>query len=166
MSIQSVNGQPFDPNATYGVVTNDFLAAGGDTYYALATSGTVVDTGTPMDVAVMDYIVSQLNGKITAEKYGAADGRISIVSAPVVEPEPEPAPEPEPTPEPAPEPDPTPAPTEGASYTVKAGDNLSHIAKALLGSAQQWRAIYEANKDTIKDPNLIYIGQVLVIPAA
>lgn len=166
VSIQSVNGQPFDPSATYGVVTNDFLAAGGDTYYALATSGTVVDTGTPMDVAVMDYIVSQLDGKITTEKYGAADGRISIVSTPVAEPEPEPAPEPAPAPAPEPEPEPAPAPAEGASYTVKAGDSLSQIAKEYYGSYAEWKLIYEANKADIKDPNLIYIGQVLVIPAA
>ena len=52
----------------------------------------------------------------------------------------------------------------GRSYTVKAGDSLSKIAKALTGDLQNWKAIYEANKDTIKDPNVIHAGQVLRIP--
>lgn len=50
-------------------------------------------------------------------------------------------------------------------YIVKAGDNLTAIAKALLGDAKHWKAIYEANKSTIgHDPNLIRIGQKLTIP--
>lgn len=49
------------------------------------------------------------------------------------------------------------------TYTVKAGDNLSAIAKALLGSANQWRTLYEWNKDIIANPDLIYIGQELKI---
>ncbi|HEX5819183.1 MAG TPA: LysM peptidoglycan-binding domain-containing protein [Gemmatimonadales bacterium] len=52
----------------------------------------------------------------------------------------------------------------GRSYTVKAGDSLSKIAKALTGDLNNWKAIYEANKDTIKDPNVIHAGQVLRIP--
>lgn len=78
VSIESVNGKDFDPKATYGVVTNDFLAAGGDTYYALATSGKVVDTGTPLDEAVMEYITTQLDGKVTAQTYGQSAGRITV----------------------------------------------------------------------------------------
>lgn len=69
VTITSINGQPFDENATYAVVTNDFLAAGGDTYYAFSVS-TVMDTGTPMDEAVIAYITDVLGGTITAEAYG------------------------------------------------------------------------------------------------
>ena len=47
---------------------------------------------------------------------------------------------------------------------MKAGDTLSLIAKALTGDLNNWKAIYEANKDTIKDPNVIRPGQVLRIP--
>ncbi len=56
--------------------------------------------------------------------------------------------------------------TPGRTYTVVKGDSLSKIAKALLGDAQKWRAIYEANKDIIKNPDLIHPGQVLKIPAS
>ena len=55
-------------------------------------------------------------------------------------------------------------PKEERSYTVVKGDSLSKIAKALMGDARKWRAIYEANKDTIKNPDLIYPGQVIKIP--
>jgi nucleoid-associated protein YgaU len=57
-----------------------------------------------------------------------------------------------------------PASGGGRSYTVQAGDTLSKIAKALTGDLNNWKAIYEANKDTIKDPNVIRPGQVLRIP--
>ena len=50
------------------------------------------------------------------------------------------------------------------TYTVAKGDSLSKIAKALYGSAGKWKVIYEANKDIIKNPDLIYPGQVLRIP--
>lgn len=51
------------------------------------------------------------------------------------------------------------------SYTVVAGDSLSKIAQRELGDASRWRAIYDANRDTIKDPDLIHPGQVLKMPA-
>lgn len=54
---------------------------------------------------------------------------------------------------------------EVRSYTVVAGDSLSKIAKREYGDAQKWRQIYEANRDQIKDPDLIHPGQVLTIPA-
>jgi len=53
---------------------------------------------------------------------------------------------------------------EAATYTVVKGDNLSKIAQNLLGDAKLWKNIYEANKGTIQNPNLIYVGQVLNIP--
>ena len=49
-------------------------------------------------------------------------------------------------------------------YTVTEGDSLWKIAKEQLGDGSKWTEIYEENKDTIKDPNLIYIGQTLTIP--
>ena len=51
------------------------------------------------------------------------------------------------------------------SYTVKAGDNLSAIARQVYGDASKWTKIYEANKGTIgSNPNLIYPNQVFTIP--
>lgn len=55
---------------------------------------------------------------------------------------------------------------QGRTYTVKPGDSLSRIAKAEYGDANQWRLIFEANRDQIKNPDLIHPGQVLKIPAA
>ena len=75
VTIVSVNGEAFDPEATYAVVTNNFCSAGGDTYNAFAKSTSQFDTGIPMDQAVMAYITEVLNGKITAEAYGAPQGR-------------------------------------------------------------------------------------------
>lgn len=49
-------------------------------------------------------------------------------------------------------------------HTVERGDTLSHIAKQYYGKASRWRAVFEANRDQIDDPDLIRPGQVLVIP--
>jgi nucleoid-associated protein YgaU len=49
-------------------------------------------------------------------------------------------------------------------YTVKKGDYLSKIAKEVYGKANKYDIIFEANKPMLKDPNMIYPGQVLVIP--
>lgn len=51
------------------------------------------------------------------------------------------------------------------TYTVVSGDSLSKIAQREYGRAADWKKIYEANKDTIKDPDLIYPGQTLKIPS-
>ena len=56
VTINSVNGKAFDPNKTYAVVTNNFCAAGGDTYYAFAAASSQFDTGLPLDEVLMDYI--------------------------------------------------------------------------------------------------------------
>ena len=52
------------------------------------------------------------------------------------------------------------------TYTVVAGDTLSKIAKREYGDASKWKHIYEANKDVIKNPDLIYPGQTFKIPDA
>ncbi len=59
---------------------------------------------------------------------------------------------------------PTPEETRAQTYTVKPGDSLSKIAKAIYGDAARWTAIYEANRDSIKNPDLIHPGQVLKLP--
>ena len=52
------------------------------------------------------------------------------------------------------------------TYTVVSGDSLSKIAKKFYGDANQWKKIFDANTDKIKNPDLIHPGQVLAIPAA
>jgi nucleoid-associated protein YgaU len=62
-----------------------------------------------------------------------------------------------------------PAPKDEAvtrTYTVVAGDSLSKIAKKIYGSANRWKEIWEANKDQVKNPDLIHPGQILKIPGA
>lgn len=59
---------------------------------------------------------------------------------------------------------PTPEP-EAVFYTVEKGDTLSKIAKAHYGNAMKYPVIFEANKPLLKDPDKIYPGQVLRIPA-
>ena len=50
------------------------------------------------------------------------------------------------------------------TYTVKSGDTLSKIAKSLLGDANAYMDIFNANRDQLTDPNAIKPGQVLKIP--
>jgi LysM repeat protein len=50
------------------------------------------------------------------------------------------------------------------TYTVKNGDTLWAISKRFYGDATKWPTIYNANTDKIKNPNVIYSGQVLTIP--
>ena len=149
VSVESVNGKDFSLTDTYAVISNDFCAAGGDTYYAFSTA-TVVDTGVALDVALMQFITDELGGTIS-EAYAEPAGRITVVK-PQVQPEPEPEPQPQPEPE--------------GVYTVVRGDNLSKIAYIQYGDSSMWRVIYEANRDLISNPNQIWPGQVLVIPAA
>ena len=94
VTITSINGEPFDPAATYAVVTNNFCAAGGDTYNVFMRAyneGSGFDTGIPMDEAVVAYISDALNGNITAEQYGEPRGAQTQIRAEEPEAEVEPA---------------------------------------------------------------------------
>lgn len=55
---------------------------------------------------------------------------------------------------------------EGQTHVVAKGESLSKIAKQHYGDANQWRRIYEANRDQISNPDLIHPGQKLKIPSA
>lgn len=184
VTIATVGDKVFDEKATYTIATNDFMAAGGDTYYAFAAASVNYDLGIPMDEVLMDYITDELGGTVTAAAYGEPGTRIGIATAapetPAPEPEPEPAPAPEPEPEPAPEPEPEPAPAPapqpepepapapvnpGNTYTVKSGDCLWRIAQNIYGNGARWRVIFDANKAILSNPDSLQIGQVLTIPA-
>lgn len=58
-----------------------------------------------------------------------------------------------------------PVKSSGQNYTVKRGDCLWNIAKRFYGNGSKYKVIYNANRDKIKNPNLIYPNQVLWIPA-
>ena len=49
-------------------------------------------------------------------------------------------------------------------YTVVKGDTLSKIAKQHFGNANAWKQIFEANRDTLDDPDRIFPGQVIKLP--
>ena len=57
-----------------------------------------------------------------------------------------------------------PAAAAGGTYTVVKGDTLSKIAKEFYGNANDYMRIFDANRDQLKDPDKIQIGQVLKIP--
>ena len=73
--INSINGKEFKADDTYAVVTNNFVAGGGDTYYAFAAATAKFDTGIPLDEVVMEYITAELKGVI-GKQYAAPQGRI------------------------------------------------------------------------------------------
>lgn len=75
VSINSINGKEFKVDDTYAVVTNNFVADGGDTYYAFAAATSKFDTGMTLDVAVMEYITKELKGVI-GKQYAEPQGRI------------------------------------------------------------------------------------------
>ena len=75
--INSINGKEFKANEVYAVVTNNFCAAGGDTYYAFKAASAQFDTGIPLDEAVMEYVTTELKGAI-GEQYAAPQGRILL----------------------------------------------------------------------------------------
>ena len=89
VTIESVNGQPFNPDGVYVVVTNNFCAAGGDTYNVFMRAYNDqdhpgFDTGIPMDEAVMDYIYTELGAEI-GDKYAAPRGDQTQVTEPAAE---------------------------------------------------------------------------------
>ncbi len=80
------------------------------------------------------------------------DGRITILTESAEEPDKE-----------VNQPD-EPAVSTAGTYVVMPGDCLWSIAAKMLGSGTKWSAIYEANKDIVKDAGLIYAGQILTLP--
>ncbi|MEM9674617.1 MAG: peptidoglycan-binding protein LysM [Bacteroidota bacterium] len=107
-----------------------------------------------LSVSVDDEVVT-VKGKVDsqahAEKIALALGNVEGVSKVdnQLEVEVPPAAEPEP---------------QATYHTVEKGDSLSKIAKEVYGDPMKYPAIFEANKPMLKDPNLIYPGQVLRIP--
>ena len=151
-----VGGQPLDVNKTYTLASHNYmLKDAGDGYTMFGTKNVKVLQDEVMidNQVLINYIVEKLGGVVGAE-YAAPQGRITIKAAPVVEPQPEPKPEPQP--------EPTPAPT-GDTYTVVAGDCLWNIAYKLYGTGTLYTKLAEANK--LADPYIIYIGQILTVPA-
>ena len=150
--------EPLDLNASYNLAGYNYtLRDLGDGFAMFEGAVNVLDYVMEDYMVLANYVQSFENGVVT----GSAEpqGRITIVDKAAETPE-----EPD---EPAvdPEPDEPEEPAEGDTYVVVAGDSLWKIAREQLGSGARWGEIYEANRDTVSDPSLIFIGQTLIIPA-
>lgn len=132
-----IDGTPVDMEETYMLVTNDFLAAGGDGYTMFEGKEILAYSGLLSEV-LEEYL--RANPEISPE----IEGR--IVALPMAEPPVEPTPEPEPEP-------------ADMAYTVKAGDWLSKIG---MTYGVDWRVLAEYNN--LANPNLIFPGQIIMIP--
>jgi 2',3'-cyclic-nucleotide 2'-phosphodiesterase (5'-nucleotidase family) len=77
VTINSINSKPFDEDETYAVITNDFIAGGGDTYYVFGASTTNIDTGILLYEAVVDYITEELDS-VVGTQYETPQNRIHI----------------------------------------------------------------------------------------
>lgn len=75
VTITDVNGNDFNPDADYVVLSNNFTAAGGDTYYAFKEVTNQFDTSIPLDDALTEYIVDYLNAEVDTT-YENPQGRI------------------------------------------------------------------------------------------
>lgn len=80
VTIQSVGGKAFDPDATYNIVVPDYLTSGGDTYYPLTDPSKVtVHDVDYLDVdAVRNYLREELGGTV-GESYAGTQGRITVL---------------------------------------------------------------------------------------
>lgn len=164
-----VGEEPLDLEKMYTVASIDYLLVQGGSGMSMFPGNEMVKESLYLDSDVLIfYIRDVLNGVIGAEYENPnGTGRITIGSfskveeteeeyqSEVVEEIPEIVEIPE-----------IPEETVNITYIVKSGDNLSYIARDFLGSAQRWDKIYAYNKDIIKNQNMIYVGQVLHLPAA
>ena len=154
-----LGGIEVEDDAVYRVVTNDFMANGGDAYNAFLDAEFVAETLVIRDIWI---------DAIRAEEF--TDHELEDVVV-FVEPDAVPTVE---TTQPTSEttnpeeekvtPETKALPTDTTTYTVVSGDSLYRIARNLLGSGNLWSKIFEANKNIIQNPDRIFIGQELVIP--
>ncbi|WP_442892921.1 transglycosylase family protein [Arthrobacter sp. USHLN218] len=110
----------------------------------------------------------QGGGGAPAPAPAEAPVEVNVAQVPTEAPAPAPAPvqaeAPAPVQAEAPAPAPAVAPVSGETYTVQAGDTLNTIASK-LGVEGGWQALHAANADTVSNPNLIFVDQVLQLPA-
>jgi 5'-nucleotidase / UDP-sugar diphosphatase len=169
-----------DPKKVYGVVSNNYMRAGGDGYSVFATKGqNAYDFGPDLEQVVADYLATHnpykpyLDGRVTQVQTAG-----STVQPEAVQPteklivpsgeKPAAAPAPTtPTPAPTTPPAKNPAPPETvktpSTHVVAAGDTYWVLAKTLYGDAGLWRKLAAANRRI--DPRHLPVGYVLKVPA-
>jgi len=180
----AIGGEALDPDATYVLATNNFLAIGGDGYTMFADYSTSGEFSA-LEEILIGYI--QNNPELVAN--AAIEGRIvaaeavppiAVIALPaelpdgyVVTIEPGtlevtvvPAPEPiVAVDEPVAAPEPVVVVTDSGVYIVVRGDSLYRIAGSRLGNPNRWGEILDANRSLITDPRVIQPGWELRIPS-
>lgn len=150
---------PIDMDKTYVVVTNSFTALGKDGYVTFEKAiqrdpSVKEETHIQYAVPLVELFTKHLNSgelvKPDADSYSIKSVKdwqtepSKVIETPTIES--------------------SDKSVAAKTYTVVRGDNLSKIAKRTLNDGTLWEQIYELNKETIKNPNLIYPGQKIVLP--
>lgn len=133
----------------------------------LPATYTVVNGDTLWAIAAKYYGQGEKWTELVKENNITANGQVEVgqvLRVPVLETEATPVVVAEPTAAPVAEETKTEPVVAGGSYSVVVGDCLWNIAVAKYNDGYKWTKIYEANKQMIADPDMIYPGQALVIP--
>lgn len=158
---RQVIGEPARPetNDTWAKAAIDYLIASGYSPTLAQQAISRMMSGaqlTPQEKALADIAMIKLGSPPGA--LSPTEKNVPINPPVIALPTPKP-PAPKPVPKPAPKP--VPSPAKVRTYRVVRGDNLTKIGRKY---GKTWQQIFNANKDKIKNPNLIYPGQVLKIP--
>ena len=159
----SIGGSPIDPDATYSFTTNDYLVSGGDGYTMFAEYPDL-SYGGALDEIVTEYISANPDyAEQPAGRIVAVNDEVTIDNQPVpvttddaVSPDEKDFAEEKDLKE----------PLARQAYVVEKGDSLWRIAQKELGDGFRWTEIYKINQDEILFPDILEVGQVLILPAA
>ena len=149
----SVDGEPLVLDKTYTLASINYLLKDGGGGLSMLQDNPLLQDSVMLDnAALIKYVTEHLDGVIGQEYANPrGQGRITIVNQPASADVDQPQSEP--------------APVVSNDYTVLPGDTLWSIAATKLGQGNLWEQIYQLNQASIPNPDLIYIGQELKLPA-
>lgn len=165
VSIGEIRAMAAEGQLTADVVKNAMFAAADDIETKFSnmpkTWGQIWIGMKNKALSIFNPILNKVNQVANSEKFTQVTN--GVTKTVTIQPAPTPATKPTATVEP-PKRETSQAPKQ-STYTVKSGDCLWNIAKKYLGDGSRYNEIYNLNKDKIKNPNLIYAGQVLTLPS-